>query len=375
MTRLVVLLLCLGLLLSAQTPTPKGTTANGGSGSAGATGATGATGAAGAAGSANLSGMTATQIVVASSATAGSSSSDLSTAGGGMTLQHSNTGGLGGYMVVKNSGATNTGDWAGYEFVSDVDGNGTNFIGSYFNNCGGFGAVGWGIISRSGGGGEGCGGEDAVFAWRDVSLSTFLGPYAMLGDYIVYGGIHVRNNQVSQGSTQFVVALGNNQIENTVWYTSNTGSGGVPTVTYASMGPSFLWNKYNQETLVGFGHSYLRGTDAQAAQTASITTTNLVATPLAGLYRVSAYANTKVAAASGSGCTVALAIQWTDTGAAKTQTLITGVDLTTTGNTGQGDATKVIRSTATAITYTTTLTGGSCASESYDAYLTAERIQ
>lgn len=106
---------------------------------------------------------------------------------------------------------------------------------------------------------------------------------------------------------------------------------------------------------------------AAVAQTASITTTNLVATAVAGMYEVCLYLTVTTA---GTGGTVLGTIGWTDAGGAKT--LASSTAALTGSNSTQ--VCQRFHSTASAITYSTTVTGATGSPEySIDAFVTRYR--
>jgi hypothetical protein len=73
------------------------------------------------------------------------------------------------------------------------------------------------------------------------------------------------------------------------------------------------------------------GSVALTSQTASLGSANLVATPVAGLYRVVTVAQATTAATAGSGCSLAVTIGYTDSAGATTNNTITGLSLAALG--------------------------------------------
>lgn len=114
------------------------------------------------------------------------------------------------------------------------------------------------------------------------------------------------------------------------------------------------------------------GSVALASQTASIASTNLIAAPVAGLYRVVTVAQATTAATAGTGCTLTVTIGYTDSAGATTNNTISGLSLAALGRSMGAMSLMVASGT---ITYSTTLTAGTCTGELYALNITAERLQ
>lgn len=108
------------------------------------------------------------------------------------------------------------------------------------------------------------------------------------------------------------------------------------------------------------------------SQTASIGSTNLIAAPAAGMYRVIAIAQTTTAATSGSGCSLAVTIGYTDSAGAAANTTISGQSLTALGR--SSGATFLMVASGN-LTYSTTRTAGTCSGDQYALNIVAERLQ
>jgi hypothetical protein len=114
------------------------------------------------------------------------------------------------------------------------------------------------------------------------------------------------------------------------------------------------------------------GSVSLASQTASVAYTNLVPTPAAGLYRVVAVAQATTAATSGSGCSLAVTIGYTDSAGATTNNTISGLSLAALG---RSTGTMSLMVASGALTYSTTRTAGTCSGDQYALNLIAERLQ
>ena len=116
----------------------------------------------------------------------------------------------------------------------------------------------------------------------------------------------------------------------------------------------------------------LPGSIALSAQGGSIATANLVAAPAAGMYRVVSIAQTTSAATSGSGCSLAVTIGYTDGAGAASNTTISGLSLAATG---RSSGATYLMAASGPITYSTTRTAGTCAGDQYALNIVAERYQ
>ena len=103
-------------------------------------------------------------------------------------------------------------------------------------------------------------------------------------------------------------------------------------------------------------------------QTGDIGATTIYTPAVAGLFRVNVYA---ICSKAGTAGTLAVTIGWTDEVGAKTLKPASDVTLTSTANGSTGNA--FIKSTATAITYATTITGGTGAPE-YNLHICLEDL-
>lgn len=108
-------------------------------------------------------------------------------------------------------------------------------------------------------------------------------------------------------------------------------------------------------------------------QTAAITTTNLVASAAAGLYRISGYLHTTTAA--DGVCTSDITIGWTYDSSAESGETVSNHDQNVDNTNSQFSL--VLASDASAnITYAVSLdAGGDCTNAEFDAFIVAERIQ
>ena len=114
------------------------------------------------------------------------------------------------------------------------------------------------------------------------------------------------------------------------------------------------------------------GSVALTSQTASLGATNLVSTPVAGMYRLVAIAQTTTAATAGSGCTLAVTIGYTDSAGATTNNTISGLSLAALG---RSTGPMWLMAASGAITYSTTRTAGTCSGDQYALNIVAERLQ
>jgi hypothetical protein len=114
------------------------------------------------------------------------------------------------------------------------------------------------------------------------------------------------------------------------------------------------------------------GSVALASQTASIGSTNLIAAPTAGMYRVVSIAQATTAATSGSGCSLAVTIGYTDSAGATTNNTISGLSLAALG---RSSADLYLMVASGTITYSTTRTAGTCSGDQYALNIIAERLQ
>jgi hypothetical protein len=114
------------------------------------------------------------------------------------------------------------------------------------------------------------------------------------------------------------------------------------------------------------------GSVALASQTASIGSTNLIATPAAGMYRVVSVAQSTTAATAGSGCTLAVTIGYTDSAGATSSASVSALSLAALGR-SSGELFLMVASGT--ITYSTTVTAGTCSGELYALNIVAERLQ
>jgi hypothetical protein len=116
----------------------------------------------------------------------------------------------------------------------------------------------------------------------------------------------------------------------------------------------------------------IAGSVALAAQTASLGSTNLIATPAAGLYRVVTVAQVTTASTSGSGCSLAVTIGYTDSAGSTTNNTVSALSLTALGR-SMGAMSLMVASGA--VTYSTTRTAGTCSGDQYALNIVAERLQ
>lgn len=118
----------------------------------------------------------------------------------------------------------------------------------------------------------------------------------------------------------------------------------------------------------GFGQSTIVATVSLTAQDAAIGATTIYTPAAAGTFRVNVYQICHTAGAAG---TLATTIGWTDPVTAKTIKPAADIVLDSTANGATGIA--FIVTTASAITYTTTITGGS-GSPKYNLYIVVEAL-
>lgn len=131
-------------------------------------------------------------------------------------------------------------------------------------------------------------------------------------------------------------------------------------------------NVYNGDTTAGNGMSSIVASVHLTGQTASISPTVLYTPTMAGVFTVKAYFNT---ANSGSAGTLAVAVQWVDTNAARTKypgSNGVGTIALTSATYDQGQVFVSANPSPSAITYSTTLTGG-IGSPTYDLYIEVDR--
>jgi len=118
----------------------------------------------------------------------------------------------------------------------------------------------------------------------------------------------------------------------------------------------------------GLGSTSIVATVELTGQTASIGATTIYTPSAAGLFRASVY---QLCTKAGSGGTLDTTISWTDDVQAQSLVPASQVDLTGLGNGGTGSVYE--RSTATAITYATTVSGAAGAPE-YSLWITLEKM-
>jgi len=119
----------------------------------------------------------------------------------------------------------------------------------------------------------------------------------------------------------------------------------------------------------GLGQATIVATVALTGQVSSIATTTLYTPSAAGTYRVSVY-HLITTPSVGAG-TLDMTILWTDDESAKTNLPAAQLNLTIDQSAASG--TVFIRSTATAISYSTTIGGGDGA-QRYSLFLVVERL-
>ncbi len=118
----------------------------------------------------------------------------------------------------------------------------------------------------------------------------------------------------------------------------------------------------------GLGAVAIPATVQLTGQTGNIAATTIFTPPAVGFFRVSVY---MLCSTAGSGGSLTSVISWTDHVGVKTNSPAGAVDLTATTNGTTGDV--FIRSTAAAITYATTITGGA-GNPQYSYHLALEQI-
>lgn len=174
------------------------------------------------------------------------------------------------------------------------------------------------------------------------------------------------------GNRQFYDASGNLDIN----YRDRQLSDGTNTQLdwSSSTGPIInrIISSYNGDTTAGNGMSSIVASVHLTGQTASISPTVLYTPTAAGVFTVKAYFNT---ANSGSAGTLAVAVQWVDTNAARTKypgSNGVGTIALTSATYDQGQVFVSANPSPSAITYSTTLTGG-IGSPTYDLYIEVDR--
>lgn len=125
--------------------------------------------------------------------------------------------------------------------------------------------------------------------------------------------------------------------------------------------------KYIEWNATGLGQSSIVATALLTAQTADISATTIYTPAASGLYRVSVY---HLCTTAGGG-TLTTAIIWTDDYQAQTTSPASNLDLSGAGNAATG--TTFIRSTASAIQYSTSIAGKS-GSPQYALFVVVERL-
>ena len=126
--------------------------------------------------------------------------------------------------------------------------------------------------------------------------------------------------------------------------------------------------QYHEWNVSGLGSPSIITPIQLTGQTGNIGVTTIYTPAATGLYRIGVYSLCSVA---GTGGTLAVTIGWTDEVGAKTLKPAADVTLTSTANGSTGIA--FIRATAVAITYTTTITGGT-GNPQYNLHILLERI-
>ncbi len=127
------------------------------------------------------------------------------------------------------------------------------------------------------------------------------------------------------------------------------------------------WHFINWNTS-GFAQATIVATVSLTAQTGNIGSTNIYVPSASGTFRVNVY---QICSKAGSAGSLDSVIGWTDVVGAKTISPAGAVDLTSIANGSTGMS--FIVTTAAAITYTTTITGGAGAPE-YNLYIVLEAL-
>jgi len=133
-----------------------------------------------------------------------------------------------------------------------------------------------------------------------------------------------------------------------------------------------LYGQYIEDgirTLLGLPFPRLLASTTLTAQTASIGSTALVTGPAPGSYRIWETLVPTAPATSGTGCSITATLGWTDPSGTKTS-VSSSVSLTTL-NSGAFVSTPALISSGN-ITYSTTLTSGTCSGEQYQLYVRAD---
>lgn len=118
----------------------------------------------------------------------------------------------------------------------------------------------------------------------------------------------------------------------------------------------------------GLGSPVIVGTVSLTGQTSNIASTTIYTPATAGLYRLSVYALTTTAGSAG---VLDVSFNWTDDEQAQSSLMIDDLDLAVDKTAGSNSI--FIRSTASAIQYSTTITGGS-GSPAYSLFIVAEKL-
>jgi hypothetical protein len=142
-----------------------------------------------------------------------------------------------------------------------------------------------------------------------------------------------------------------------------------------------LFTNYGGSALVGRGVPSILGVANVTGSSATIGTTNLVAsTPAAGHYRIQFYVDQGTACSNATAGSVLTTISWTDATAARVNT--NNMLFTTSGSTTGPAGTAWVASTinvwaasASAITYATTYTACTTGTATYDLHAAVERLQ
>ena len=186
-------------------------------------------------------------------------------------------------------------------------------------------------------------------------------PYADNAVRIPNGTITLNANAGYCGKTEVNLVIGNG--------VTLAGSGALP----SAVASGYVLQDFRIGSIGTTGSRW--GNVALTAQTAAITTTNLVASAPAGLYRMSGYLQTTTASAGV--CTSDVTLGWTYNSSAKTLQVVVNHDQAVDEGYSQIPETIVRGDASTHLTYAVSLDagGGDCTNAAYAVYVVAERLQ
>jgi hypothetical protein len=172
-----------------------------------------------------------------------------------------------------------------------------------------------------------------------------------------------------------IVNLGRYQMRVVSTVPTHTGDEGEFLIYVSSTVRRFYWYDITNSTWQfiewnnsGLSQATIVGTVSLTAQTGDINATTIYTPTALGLYRISVYALCTTGATAGL---LDVTIGWTDDKQAQSSVVVNDLNLNTAGN--AATYTLLIRSTATAITYTTAIAGKD-GTPQYALFIAAERL-